>query len=99
MYIIFTDRSEARWSSRTGLSVDNDFLDDTKAFQCLSMYSSLEDGQSYKFKKFLATLPIDRADSLFVKMFIEDHFPGVEFIGYDGPEIPYQITPPGIIVE
>jgi hypothetical protein len=32
-------------------------------------------------------------------MFIEDHFPGVEFIGYDGPEVPYKITPPGIIVE
>lgn len=99
MYIIFTDKSQARWSSLTSMRVDNEFLGETKAFRCLSMYSFLKDGDTYKFKKFLATLPVDRSDPLFVKMFIEDHFPGVEFVGYDGPEIPYEITLPGFIVE
>jgi hypothetical protein len=99
MYIIFTDKSEARWSPLSSIRVDSEFLGDTKAFRCLSMYSTLEDGDVYKFKKYMATLKVDRSDPLFVKMFVEDHFPGVEFIGYDGPEVPYQITPPGIIVE
>ena len=99
MYIIFTDKSEARWSPINHLKVDSEFLGDTKAFQLFSMFSMLEDGEIYKFKKFLTTLKVDKSDPLFVKMFIEDHFPGVEFIGYDGPEVPYKITPPGIIVE
>ena len=78
------------------MRVDNEFLDDTQAFRCLSMYSFLNDGDTYTFKKFLATLPVDRSDWLFVKMFIEDHFPGVEFIGYEGPEIPFPKEIPGV---
>lgn len=99
MYIIFTDKSEARWSSINHLKVDSEFLGDTKAFQFFSMFSMLEDGETYKFKKFLATLKVDKSDQLFVRMFVEDHFPGVKFIGFEVPEVPYQITPPGIIVE
>ena len=78
------------------MQVDNEFLGETNAFQCLSMYSFLKDGDTYTFKKFLATLPVDRSDPLFVKMFIEDHFPGVEFVGYDGPEIPFPKEIPGV---
>ena len=99
MYIIFTDRSEATWSPLSQVLVDNEFLEGTKAFQFFSLFSMLEDKEPYKFKKFLATLEVNKSDALFVKMFAEDRFPGVEFIGYDGPEIPYQITLPGFIVE
>jgi hypothetical protein len=90
MYIVFTDKSEARWSPLSSLRVDNEFLEDGfKAFQCLSMFSLLEDGELYKFKMFLATLKIDKSDPLFVRMFIEDHFPGVQILGFDIPEIPF----------
>jgi hypothetical protein len=99
MYIIFTDKSEVRWSPLTSVKIDREFLEDTKAFQFLSLFLQLEDGEVYKFKKYLATLKVDTSDPVFVRMFAEDRFPGVEFIGYDGPEIPHKITPPGFIVE
>jgi|Laugresubdmm15sn_1035100.scaffolds.fasta_scaffold123292_2 hypothetical protein len=97
MYIIFTDKSEVRWSPMTLVKINSEFLEDTKAFQFLSLFLQLKNGEIYNFKKYLATLEVDVSDPLFVRMFAEDRFPGVEFIGYDGPEIPYKLTPPGFI--
>jgi hypothetical protein len=66
-------------------------------WQELRQLLNLENGELYKFKKYLATLKVDTSDPVFVRMFAEDRFPGVQFIGYDGPEIPYKLTPPGFI--
>lgn len=96
MYIIFTDKSEARWSPLNHLWIDSEFLGDTKAIQLFSMFSMLKDGETYKFKKFLATLKVDKSDQLFVRMFVEDHFPGVKFIGHEIPEVPYPRQIPGV---
>jgi hypothetical protein len=95
----FNDNSEAEFSELSGVTVPIKFRE--KGFQADSlefMLWNLESGSYYRVVKYDKVVKVDKADAVFIRLFVEDNFIAVEFIG-DAPEVPYKNTRSPFIVE
>ena len=89
----FNDGSQAEFSVFSGVTVPpyKFRIEGYQAVYLRALLWKLPVGSRYFFNKYIGSMAVDTKDALFVRMFVEDNFVAVKFVG-DAPEVPFKTS-------